>query len=196
MARGDPKGGRPGAPQGGEPGPATPLRFFDLAQTLCQHDVAFVLIGGFAVTLHGYIRATKDVDIVPDPEPANLSRLWDALSTLNARPADFGEFESQELPVPFTREGFVVSGGGNWVIYTVIYTTLGRVDVMPYVESADGEMIYDDLRENAVRVDLDEVGFPIWVASTADLIAMKEHANRDIDRIDLTALRMAQGEET
>jgi hypothetical protein len=192
MARGDGKGGgRPGAPRGGEPGPATPLRFFDLAQTLGQHEVAFVLIGGFAVTLHGYIRATKDVDIVPDPEPANMSRLWDALSTLDARPAEFGEFESQELPVPFAREGFV-SGGGNWVVYT----TLGRVDVMPYVESADGQMLYDDLRENAVRVDLDELDSPIWVASTADLIAMKEHANRDIDRIDLTALRMARGEET
>jgi hypothetical protein len=192
MARGDGKGGgRAGMPLGGEPGPATPPRFFELVQTLCQHNAAFVLIGGFAVTLHGYIRATKDVDIVPDSEPANMSRLWDALKTLNARPAEFGEFKPEELPVPFAREGFV-SGGGNWVIYT----TLGRVDVMPYVESADGEMTYDDLRESAVRVDLDEVGFPIWVASTADLIAMKEHANRDIDRIDITALRMAQGEET
>ena len=89
-----------------------------------------------------------------------------------------------------TREGFI-TGGANWVVYTA----LGRVDVMPYAESADGEMSYGDLRENAVRVDLDEVGAPIWVASTAGLIAMKEHANRDIDRIDLTALRMAQGEE-
>ena len=171
MARGDGNGGgRAGARRGGEPGPATPLRFFDLTKTLCRHEVGFVLIGGFAVTLHGYIRTTNDIDIVPDPEPANMARLWDALSTLEARPA--GE-------------------GG-----TVLYTTLGRLDVMPYVESADGEMIYSDLRENAVRVDLDEVGSPIWVASTADLIAMKEHANRDIDRIDLTALRMAQGEET
>jgi hypothetical protein len=191
MARGDGKAGaQAGLPRGGEPGPATAPRFFDLTKTLCQHDVAFVLIGGFAVTLHGYIRATKDVDIVPDPEPANMAKLWDALSTLNARPAEFGEFKPQELPVPFTRDGFV-SGGGNWSIYT----TFGRVDVMPYVESADGEMSYDDLRANAVRVDLDEVGFPIWVASAADLIAMKEHADRDIDRIDLTALRMAQGEE-
>jgi hypothetical protein len=191
MARGDGNGqGRPGASRGGEPGPATPPRFFELTKTLCQHEVGFVLIGGFAVTLHGYVRTTKDVDIVPNPEPANMSRLWDVLSTLKARPPELAEFKPQELPVPFTREGFS-NGGGNWVLYT----TLGRVDVMPYVESADGEMSYDDLRENAVRVDLDEVGFPIWVASTADLIAMKEHANRDIDRIDLTALRMAQGEE-
>ena len=173
-----------------EPGPATPPRFFELTKALCQHDVGFVLIGGFAVTLHGYVRATKDVDIVPNPEPTNMSRLWEALSTLDARPAEHGEFKPQELPVPFSREVFV-NGGGNWVVYT----TLGRVDVMPYVESADGEMLYDGLRADAVRVDLDEVGFPIWVASTADLIAMKEHANRDIDRIDITALRMAQGEE-
>jgi hypothetical protein len=191
MARGDGQGGgRRGASRGGQPGPATPLRFFGLIKTLCQHDAGFVLIGGFAVTLHGYVRTTKDVDIVPDPEPANMSRLWDALSTLNARPAEHGEFKPEELPVPFTREVFV-SGGGNWSIYT----TLGRVDTMPYVESADGVMIYDDLRADAVRVDLDKVGFPIWIASAADLIAMKEHANRDIDRIDITALRMAHGEE-
>jgi uncharacterized nucleotidyltransferase DUF6036 len=192
VARGDGKGdGQAGTPRSGTPGPATAPRFFELTKTLCQHDVAFVLIGGFAVTLHGYIRTTKDVDIVPDPDPSNMTKLWDALSTLDARPTEYGEFKPEELPVPFTREGFA-SGGGNWSIYT----TLGRVDVMPYVESADGELLYDDLRTNAVRVDLDEVGFPIWVASTADLIAMKEHANRDIDRIDLTALRMAQGEET
>lgn len=175
----------------GEPGPGTAPRFFELMKTLGQYDVAFVLIGGFAVTLHGYIRTTKDVDIVPDPDPSNLTKLWDALSALDARPAEFGEFKPEELPVPFTREAFA-RGGGNWSIYT----TLGRVDVKPYVESADGELLYNELRENALRVDLDEVGFPVWVASTADLIAMKEHANRDIDRIDLTALRMAQGEET
>jgi hypothetical protein len=190
MARGGGPAGKDATPRSGAPGPATAPRFFELTETLCQHDVAFVLIGGFAVTLHGYIRTTKDIDIVPDPDPSNLSKLWDALSTLDGRPAEFGEFKPEELPVPFTREEFA-GGGGNWSIYT----TLGRLDVMPYGESADGELLYNDLRTNALRVDLDEVGFPIWVASTADLIAMKEHANRDIDRIDVTALRMAQGEE-
>jgi hypothetical protein len=67
---------------------------------------------------------------------------------------------------------------------------------MSYVETADGELLYAELRENAERVDLEEIGRPIWVASVDDLIAMKEHANRDIDRIDLTAMRMARGEES
>ncbi len=173
-----------------EPGPGTPPRFFDLFRLLCEHEVDFVLIGGFAVTLHGPVRTTKDIDIVPDQDQANMARLWDALSAVDARPAEFDDFKPHELPVPFTHEAFV-AGAGNWALYT----TLGRVDVMSYVESADGELLYGELRENAVRVDLDEIGFPIWVASAADLIAMKEHAGRDVDRIDVTALRMAHGDE-
>jgi hypothetical protein len=173
-----------------EPGPATPPRFFELMGTLCNCGVDFVLIGGLAVTLHGYVRATKDIDIVPEPSRENMRRLWDALAELKARPTEFGEFAPHELPIPFERDGFI-DGEGNWALYT----TLGRIDVMPYVEAADGEIAYDNLRAHAEDVTLDEIGAPIHVASVADLIAMKEHANRDIDRIDLTALRMAQGHE-
>ena len=148
-----------------------------------------MIIGGFAVTLHGYVRTTKDVDIVPDPSEENLSRLWDVLADIEARPAELDQFATEEMPVAFTRE--TVVRGGNWTLYTA----LGRLDLMPYVEDADGEIPYDELRERAESVELDEIGSPIWVASLDDLIAMKEHAGRDIDRIDVTALRMARGIE-
>jgi len=175
---------------GNEPGPDTEPRFFELLKVLSECKVSFVLIGGFAVTLHGYVRMTKDIDIVPDPSEENMARLWDVLSALHARPGEFDDFDPQELPVPFTREG-MVTGGGNWMLYT----SLGRLDVRSYVEDADGELPYVDLREGAERVELEQVGQPFWIASTDDLIAMKEHANRDIDRIDVTAMRMAQGIE-
>lgn len=142
------------------------------------------------MNLHGYIRTTKDIDIVPEPGEGNLSRLWAATRSIDARPAQFGDFEPNEMPAPFTREG-LVEGGGNWVLYT----TLGRLDLMPDVEDAAGELTYDELRKSAERVDLEEIGHPIWVASIDHLMAMKEHAGRDIDRIDLTAMRMAQGLE-
>ena len=172
------------------PGPETPPRFYDLLKMLCEKQAEFVVIGGFAVTLHGYVRTTKAIDIVPNPAEEHLSRLWDALCAMNARPAAVGDFRAEEMPVALTREGPIESGG-NWVLYT----TLGRLDLMPYVEDAYGEITYDELREDAERVDLEEIGFPIWIASTDHLIAMKEHAGRDIDRIDLTAMRMAQGLE-
>lgn len=172
------------------PGPETPPRFYDLLRVLCEKSTDFVIIGGFAVTLHGYVRTTKGIDIVPDPADENMSHLWDALCAINARPAEVGDFKPEEMPVAFTREG-LIEGGGNWVLYT----TLGRLDLMPYIEDAYGEITYDELRESAERVDLEEVGYPVWIASTDHLIAMKEHAGRDIDRIDLTAMRMAQGLE-
>jgi hypothetical protein len=175
---------------GGTPGPGTPPRFFDFLRALCDGGVDFVLIGGFAVALHGYVRATKDIDIVPEPSRENMARLWDALVQLHAIAAEFDDFLPRELPVPFVRESFT-DGDGNWAIYTA----LGRIDVMRYVETADGEIPYGELRAQADSVELDEIGVPIQVASAPHLIAMKEHANRDIDRIDLTALRMAHGEE-
>ncbi len=173
------------------PGPATPLRFFDLLRTLAGYDCRFVLIGGFAVTLHGHVRTTKDVDIVPDPEEANMRRLWAALTELRARPIELDEFATDELPVPFGEEAFIAANG-NWALYT----SCGRLDVMCYVETADGEIGYRELRDRAGAVELDELeGAPLFVSSLADLIAMKEHAGRDIDRLDVTALRMAHGEE-
>ena len=149
-----------------------------------------MLIGGFAVTLQGYVRTTKDIDIVPKPATDNLSRLWDALTSIDARPGETADFRPEELPVPFSREA-VVEGKGNWMLFT----SLGRMDLMQYVEDLDGELSYDELRAGAERVDLDEVGHPIWVASVEHLIGMKQRANRDQDLIDITALRMAHGLE-
>jgi predicted nucleotidyltransferase len=50
-----------------------------LLESLRDHDVRFIVIGGVAVGAHGYVRATEDLDVVPDPDPANLDRLVDAL---------------------------------------------------------------------------------------------------------------------
>lgn len=191
MARGASHSDDDGAIPRDLPGPDTPPRFYDLLRVLCEHRVDFVLIGGFAVSLQGYVRTTKDIDIVPDPEPEKSSRLWDALASIDARPAEVGDFKPEEMPIPFTRQG-LIEVGGNWILYT----KLGRIDLMPYVEDTEGELPYKELRKSAERVDLDEIGHPIWVASVAHLIGMKQHANRDQDRIDITALRMAHGLET
>jgi len=46
--------------------------------------VDFVIIGGFALSAHGVIRATKDIDIVPDPDRPDIRRLAHALDGLEA----------------------------------------------------------------------------------------------------------------
>jgi hypothetical protein len=169
------------------PGQHTPPRFLDLLRVLCEHEVEFVLIGGLAVGYHGYRRATKDVDIVPEQSRDNLARLWRALVQLQARPAELDEFRAEEIPMPFSLDG-MVEGGGNWAIYT----RFGRLDVMQWVKGIES---YDALRADAETIDEPAIGYPVQVAGVEDLIAMKEAADRDLDRIDVTALRMAHGLE-
>lgn len=53
-----------------------------LCKALNDEGVRYVLIGGFAVILHGFVRATKDVDLLVDASIENVQRLKRAMSTL------------------------------------------------------------------------------------------------------------------
>jgi len=70
------------------------LRDFDLRsllEVLDAEGIRFVVIGGVAVGAHGYVRGTEDLDLVPDPDPANLDRLTDALTKLESTLATVAE---------------------------------------------------------------------------------------------------------
>jgi predicted nucleotidyltransferase len=53
-----------------------------ICRALEEAGARYVLIGGLAVILHGSERATKDIDLLVDPEPAKVERLKRALSVL------------------------------------------------------------------------------------------------------------------
>ena len=70
----------------------------ELLLALRDAQVRFVVIGGIAVGVHGYVRATKDLDIVPDPEPENVTRLSSLLRALDAQHVGVGDFAADEFP--------------------------------------------------------------------------------------------------
>ena len=144
--------------------------------TLRRHNVDFVVIGGFALAPHGYVRATKDVDIVPDPDPGNIGRLAGALHEMDAKP-DLGELGADELGIPLDEAGLRL--GGNWVLST----RFGRLDVMQEVPGLRG---YDHLRAGAVRVH------DVLYAGYDELIGMKAASGRDEDLRDIGALEAAR----
>jgi hypothetical protein len=158
-----------------------------MLRLLCEHGVEFVVIGGFAVQFHGYVRATKDIDVVPEPSRQNLDRLWDALQTVDAQQMEIGGFRPEEMPFEFTRENLATSGDNRR-----LRTELGILDVMQWVEGVES---YDELRAGAVEETPAEVGYTVAFAGFDDLITMKQEAGRDQDRIDITSLRMAHGLE-
>jgi len=53
-----------------------------ICRSLNKEGVRYLLIGGFAVILHGSVRTTKDIDLLIDPSEENIRRLKRALGTL------------------------------------------------------------------------------------------------------------------
>lgn len=151
---------------------------------LTGEGVEFLVIGGVAVGFHGYVRATKDIDIVPAPDPANLTRLARLLERLDAEIEGAEEFADGELPDPLDPEALGL--GGNWVLRT----RLGRLDIMQWIGE---DALWEKLAPSAIDVDID--GLPIRIVSYEDLVALKEIAGRPEDLIDLRRLRQARGEE-
>lgn len=74
------------------------FRADELLVALTRADIRFVIIGGIAVGVHGYVRATKDLDIVPDPDRGNLVRLAHLLADIDAEHVGLGDFSPDEFP--------------------------------------------------------------------------------------------------
>ena len=56
----------------------------DMLVAFCDHDVQFLLIGAYALAAHGLPRATGDIDLFVNTNPANAQRVWNALAEFGA----------------------------------------------------------------------------------------------------------------
>jgi hypothetical protein len=145
-----------------------------LLSALHAHDVRFVVIGGVAVGAHGYLRSTEDLDLVPDPSPANLRRLSTALEDLDSTMPTV-----QGRPFDPDKDGAVILRSGN----VTADTRFGGLDV---VQRLPGVPAYSELAEDAVESDL--LGVPVSVCSLNRLREMKRRLSRPQDQVDLENL--------
>jgi len=58
--------------------------FLDFVVALSAHGVKYVLVGGYAVGMYGYVRATTDIDFFYRPSPENVQRLVEAMREFGA----------------------------------------------------------------------------------------------------------------
>ena len=157
-----------------------PARLRELLARLIEADVRFVLVGGLAVNAWGYLRATRDVDFVPDPDPENLARLNALLNDLGGKVDVGGKLLAGSAISTFLRTGD----------RTLVATELGQVDVLQGLAQVPPFSVLD---ERAKEVDLD--GLVVRVCSLEHLIEMKRASERARDRDDLAALEAVQKED-
>ncbi len=98
-----------------------------LLRALHERGIEHIVVGGFAVNAHGFIRVTKDLDIVPSPAEGNLEKLAEMLRDLNARILDIDDFTLRRCqPIHAHLD---LEMGGNYCLLT----DLGRLDVMQWL---------------------------------------------------------------
>lgn len=123
----------------------------------------YLVIGGVACVLHGYARATSDVDILIERTPENAQRVLDGLSTVGY--------------------GFAREWGAEEILKRPI-TVIGddpAVDVFTVAWSVK----YEQAAPRALTIDVDGVSIP--VISLEDLIETKR-TGRLQDAADIEVL--------
>ncbi len=100
----------------------------ELLLALTRAQIGFIVIGGVAVGVHGFIRATKDLDIVPNPSPENLARLARLLVEIDAQQVGAGDFAPEEFPGDPT-DPAQLAEGANFRLET----SRGPLDIMQWV---------------------------------------------------------------
>ena len=134
-----------------------------LLKLLKEHKVRFVIIGATAFPVHGYSRATLDIDIFIKPGRSNAKKTQEALK-------DFG-YDVTDVTVDdlLTKKLLIRQ-------YTV------ETDIHPFVKGAT----FDKVWQNKVKAKFGKTF--AWFASLDDLIKMKRAAGRTQDLEDLKYL--------
>jgi hypothetical protein len=135
---------------------------------LNKHNVTYIMVGGFAVNMNGYIRATKDSDIWLKDTPENRTNFRKAYAD-----AGYGDYPSIET-IQF------VPG------WTQFYIADGLVlDIMTSMKGLE-DLSFDECYKMANKADLDGVIVPFLHIN--HLLANKKAVARPKDQLDVMEL--------
>ena len=154
-------------------------RFRDALETLCRHEVDFIVVGGVAAVLNGAPISTFDLDVVHDRDSANIERLIHALAELEAHYRD--QTGRRLAPVPA-----LLAGAGH----NLLSTKFGPLDVLGTIGTGHD---YKTLVGETIEQSLG--AFTVRVLALATLIRIKEETARDKDRAVLAILRHTLAQE-
>ncbi len=145
------------------------MDFEELLLSLSKGGIKFIVVGGVACALNGFVRASEDLDILIEASEKNIEEMLKILTR-------WGEGFAVELSV----SDFPVSSGAISIIEDFpldIFTILN-------------EQTYNDLIPN---IRLSEQGIPFLEREA--LIEIKKNSFRDKDKIDVLALKKIMSDD-
>jgi predicted nucleotidyltransferase len=139
--------------------------FLEFIGLLESHDVDYLIIGGYAVALHGFPRFTGDIDFFVAVNPENAAKLIDVFKAFG-----FGEIGINQED--FLQPDFVVE--------------IGREPRKIQVLTGIDGVTFSDCRSRRVEIELQ--GMNLKFIGKEDLIRNKKASARSKDLIDIDEL--------
>jgi hypothetical protein len=153
--------------------------YLELFRELQKHSVQYVVVGGLAVVLHGYARATVDVDLVLALDAGNLERFLKVAQALQLNPS---------LPVRIDAL-FNAAQLDEWVRekHMIAFALRSPSPTAPTIDIIVRPKIsFADMYANRVEKTLE--GVTVQLASIDDLIVLKTATGRLRDEYDVRIL--------
>lgn len=109
-----------------------PKDFKEFIELLNKNNVRYIVIGGYAVVYHGYVRSTNDIDIWIDISKDNIKKVIKALdefgfASLNIKKGDFSPNQIIQLGYPPNRIDLLTTPAG--IDFETCYKSKEQVDI-------------------------------------------------------------------
>ncbi len=142
------------------------LDFRDLFAALNAAGAEFLIVGGYALAVHGFPRFTKDLDVWVRANDLNAQRVWEALDAFGA---PFGDLKLNDLSSP----GIIFQMG----------LPPNRIDIITGIDGVEFQAAWEH------RVSSTYGDQPVVVIGLDELIQNKESTGRPQDVLDAKTLR-------
>jgi len=156
--------------------------FTKIVEALNEADVRFIVVGGLAVIAHGYLRVTRDADLVIELVPESIRRAFDALQSIGYEPT-----------VPITAEQFADPAlrrqwweGKNMRVLQFWSDAHPETKLDVFIEHPFN---FESEWNAALIEKIGQAAAETRIVTIPTLIRMKESAARSQDRIDIEFLR-------
>lgn len=153
-----------------------------IVRALNEAGVRYLVAGGLAVNAHGYLRFTKDADLVIELVPDNIKRVFAALEPLGYKP--IAPVTAEQFADRSTREGWIRDK--NMQVLQLWSDRHRETSIDLFVHEP---FQFDEEYAKALIKPLYGT-IEVRFVSIPTLIKMKEAAGREQDRIDIEHLRM------
>jgi predicted nucleotidyltransferase len=152
-----------------------------LVQTLNQREIQYMIVGGLAVTAHGFVRFTADVDLILLMEQDNLLKaisLFKELGYLPRSPVSMDEYADPQHRRQWAKEK-------GMVVFSLFSPKHPATDIDLFIEPP---LEVEKALSQVKKVEI-APGIVASFCALEDLINMKLKANRPKDQEDIRQLR-------